>query len=206
MPIFGWTNDWIDLSFHPIKQDNTSSSNSGSNNGPNLPVVSGYIWVYLIIAVVITLATLGIFLCYISNITGPRVPDGGTPNAGTAPPATPLTPTPTPTSTPMTSTTQPIQALVSSTTIRSQASSTATRSTSGGGHTGHQSALRRRFTQSGPSASTPNLPNLRQVVDTLPARASTIGVSSTGRPVDGMSEFRRENAAHAGPSLPPDLV
>jgi hypothetical protein len=200
MPIFGWTNDWIDLSFHSIKQDNTSASNSGSNNDPNPPVVSGYLWVYLIIAVVVTLVTLGIFLCCIRDIIWPKSPGGGTRNPGKAPATNPLTPIPT------TTITQPIQTLVSSTTIRSQASSTATRSTSGGGHTGHQTAVRRRTIQPGLSASTSNLATPRQVVDALPARASTIGVSSTVRPADSVSEFRRENAAHAEGSLPSGFV
>jgi hypothetical protein len=200
MPIFGWTIDWIDLSFHSIKQDNTSASNSGSNNDPNPPVVSGYLWVYLIIAVVVTLVTLGIFLCCIRDIIWPKSPGGGTRNPGKAPATNPLTPIPT------TTITQPIQTLVSSTTIRSQASSTATRSTSGGGHTGHQTAVRRRTIQPGLSASTSNLATPRQVVDALPARASTIGVSSTVRPADSVSEFRRENAAHAEGSLPSGFV
>ncbi|KAI1109797.1 hypothetical protein F5Y14DRAFT_431134 [Nemania sp. NC0429] len=71
MPIFGWANDWKNLSFQSVQQandtidDSSATSGSAGATGTGLPVVSGYIWVYLAISALFILLTFGPFWFYV---------------------------------------------------------------------------------------------------------------------------------------------
>lgn len=72
MPIFGWANDWKDLRFQSVyTNDNTSGdSGSGGATGTGLPVVSGYIWVYVGISVlffILTFVPFGLVVFWRAN-------------------------------------------------------------------------------------------------------------------------------------------
>ncbi|KAI0439417.1 hypothetical protein F4803DRAFT_568561 [Xylaria telfairii] len=78
MPIFGWTNDWKNLKFQSVganDQPNGTSPDSGPANstGTGLPVVSGYIWVYIAISVLAAIPTLLPFIIFIYKPTAKKV-------------------------------------------------------------------------------------------------------------------------------------
>lgn len=59
MPIFGWTNDWRDWSYHPMTK---SSGDGGSgDSGAGDPVVSGYVWVWVAASVGCSIITFIVF-------------------------------------------------------------------------------------------------------------------------------------------------
>ncbi|KAJ8128059.1 hypothetical protein O1611_g5575 [Lasiodiplodia mahajangana] len=49
VPVLGWRNDWKDLKFKSVKANNQSNGSSGDSDSADtgLPVVSGYIWIYV---------------------------------------------------------------------------------------------------------------------------------------------------------------
>ncbi|KAI0873909.1 hypothetical protein GGS24DRAFT_461614 [Hypoxylon argillaceum] len=67
MPIFGWTNDWKNLHLKSIEangQSNGSSADTGSAGAAStgLPVVSGYIWIWVIASAILSILTVGPFI------------------------------------------------------------------------------------------------------------------------------------------------
>ncbi|KAI1132181.1 hypothetical protein F5Y10DRAFT_231735 [Nemania abortiva] len=55
MPIFGWANDWKNLRFHSVRANNQSNGTAAGSGparavGIGLPVVSGYLWIYISLA------------------------------------------------------------------------------------------------------------------------------------------------------------
>ncbi|KAJ2991658.1 hypothetical protein NUW58_g2437 [Xylaria curta] len=91
MPIFGWANDWKDLLFQSVEtidKFNGSSVDSGSASvtGTSLPVVSGYIWVYISMSFLLLIVTLAPFVFIIYHRGGDRQPKGAdTRSAATGP-------------------------------------------------------------------------------------------------------------------------
>ncbi|KAI1853179.1 hypothetical protein JX266_001885 [Neoarthrinium moseri] len=74
MPIFKWENDWKDIRLQSIRQDKLNSTDAYSGEDEvQLPVVSGYIWVYLIIGVSSTVITFVVFTWHLRDIMFPRI-------------------------------------------------------------------------------------------------------------------------------------
>ncbi|KAI1264606.1 hypothetical protein F5Y18DRAFT_436512 [Xylariaceae sp. FL1019] len=65
MPVFGWANDWKDIRFRRVSKADEDDQSAGGNTV--LPVVSGYIWVYLLITVFTFIVTLIPYLYYVKD-------------------------------------------------------------------------------------------------------------------------------------------
>lgn len=61
MPIFGWTNDWRDWRYNPTKSSSDGSADSGAVDQSDQPVVSGYVWIWIIFSAGLSLITCIIF-------------------------------------------------------------------------------------------------------------------------------------------------
>ncbi|KAI2603725.1 hypothetical protein GGR54DRAFT_622107 [Hypoxylon sp. NC1633] len=73
MPIFQWSNDWRDWRYRPVDDGNQSSDGSQEDpsNATMVPVVSGYIWLYISISTILTLVTIFGFRFYMSFKNSP---------------------------------------------------------------------------------------------------------------------------------------
>jgi hypothetical protein len=64
MPVFDFKNRWLDLDWRPVASNSSQSESDRdikvSVNGEQ-PVVSAYLWAYLILAGALTLLNLGVW-------------------------------------------------------------------------------------------------------------------------------------------------
>ncbi|KAH7333217.1 hypothetical protein BKA65DRAFT_41432 [Rhexocercosporidium sp. MPI-PUGE-AT-0058] len=58
MPVFQFPNDWKNWRYQSVHTGGSSRSNSTTNNSPDLPVLSGYFWIYAGISIAFTLFTI----------------------------------------------------------------------------------------------------------------------------------------------------
>ncbi|KFA53362.1 hypothetical protein S40293_11099 [Stachybotrys chartarum IBT 40293] len=62
MPVFDFENSWVDWRFRPVNDSSSRDDPVGAGSSTSAPVFSGYFWIWLIFAFVLTLITLWTFL------------------------------------------------------------------------------------------------------------------------------------------------
>jgi len=79
MPVFDFKNDWRDWRYQPVGsgEKNNSSSTSGgdNNNGDQLPVFSGYFWIYCGAALASMFFTFWLCWMFISSTSDNELKD-----------------------------------------------------------------------------------------------------------------------------------